>query len=102
MTGWFRRLLGQTFEGKELMTEETLKALALDIAKTRAALADVFQEVSLAMQALDLIQARCSQALGTGQVPVVQGALVREDTRLSGPQPAPRTLTRDQRQRDLG
>ena len=103
MTRWFRRLLSQTFHGKDLMTEETLQALALDIARTRAALAEVFQEVSLAMQALDLIQARCSQALGTGQlpqVPVVHAPSPLEDTQIRSTTLAPRTLTRDSRQRE--
>ena len=106
MTYWFRRLLGQTFTGKELMTEETLQALALDIARTRAALADVFQEVSLAMQALDLIQARCSQALGTERpsmaqvttAPMVSHEVQAIDQILR----PPTTLTREQRQREAG
>jgi 2-keto-4-pentenoate hydratase len=89
-TAWYTRFLQHVFHGRALMTEDILQGLTHDIARTRAALAEVLQEVSLALQALDLLEIR----LGDFRQPPAP-ALVAPLAVLP-----PVVLTRDHRQRE--
>jgi len=92
MSRWYSRFLRHTFHGKALMTEETLQDIAREVSRLRSQLAEVLQEVTLAMQALDLVSMR----LGNFE----QAPPQVEQPRLAVVQPQPVTLTQERRQRN--
>ena len=96
MTRWFQRFLHHTFTGKQLMTEDVLTAIREDLRQARGQLADILQEVTLTLQALDVMDLRWQRSAS----PPSGGP---EQHRQLGraPQPQPTELNNTQRQREV-
>jgi hypothetical protein len=90
-TQWYRRFIAHVFGGRELLSETVLREIATELQTTRKALQEVYGEITLAMNALDVMELRMGRL---SEHPVVQG----EGTPQTPPI-QPLLLTREQRQR---
>ena len=99
MTRWFQRFLHHTFTGHQLMTEDVLTAIREDLRQTRIELAEVLQEITLVLQALDIMDLRCQR---TTRLPPGAAHAPEEAYQLGrAPQPQPTELNNAQRQREV-